>query len=149
LIGFFSSKNKIEKDELVSYLKARIPDYMIPQWWVHLDNLPINTNGKVDKKALPDTDFETQLLNKYVAPQTETQIQLVNLWQELMGLEKVGIHDNFFEIGGHSLLAMRLIAAINQQMPVELGIKIIFTYPSIFELAGYIDDQITIDVLSF
>jgi acyl carrier protein len=112
---------------------------MVPQIWVELEQLPLTPNGKVDKKALPDPDLNTLLSKQYEAPQTQTEEQLATIWQELLGLEKVGVNDNFFELGGHSLLAMRLLTLIEREFQISLTIQAIFQFSTIKEIAQYIE----------
>ncbi|WP_283234829.1 phosphopantetheine-binding protein, partial [Pseudoalteromonas phenolica] len=84
------------------HLRQVFPDYMVPAAFVVLDALPLSANGKVNRDALPEPDMEA-LRAEYIAPQTETEIRLSEIWQQVLGLEKVGITDSFFELGGHSL----------------------------------------------
>jgi acyl-coenzyme A synthetase/AMP-(fatty) acid ligase/acyl carrier protein len=128
-----------EKEQAINFLKEKLPEYMVPQIWVELEQLPLTPNGKVDKKALPDPDLNTLLSKQYEAPQTQTEEQLATIWQELLGLEKVGVNDNFFELGGHSLLAMRLLTLIEREFQISLTIQAIFQFSTIKEIAQYIE----------
>ena len=130
-----------DREEIVSYLKNKLPEYMIPSLWVELESLPLTPNGKADKKALPDPDASELLSNEYVAPGTQTENALADIWKDLLEIEMVSIHDNFFELGGHSLLAIRLISVIRKEMSVEVPISYVFEYPTIAELAIFIDSQ--------
>jgi acyl carrier protein len=113
---------------------------MIPAMWMEIKNLPLTSNGKIDKKALPQIDtFNSG--NNYVAPQTEVEKDLVDIWNNLLSRKQIGIYDNFFEIGGHSLLAMRLISAINKKMEVELSIRNLFQFNTVSDLGKYIEIQ--------
>jgi amino acid adenylation domain-containing protein len=107
-------------------LRVCVPAYMIPSEFVVLKTLPLTPNGKVDRKALPAPAGSERLANKYVAPGTELESSLVDIWKKLLRTEQVGIHDNFFELGGHSLLAMRLITAMRTQLGVEIPLIDIF-----------------------
>ncbi|GFZ92165.1 amino acid adenylation domain-containing protein [Okeania sp. KiyG1] len=120
--------------ELREYLESRLPDYMVPNNYVVLSQLPLTPNGKVDRKALPAPDNASTLSTEYVAPQTETQKALTEIWQEVLGIEKVGIHDNFFSLGGHSLLATQLIFRIRQSLEQDVPLKILFESPTIAQL---------------
>src|SRR5260221_2178558 len=113
---------------------------MVPAHIIELENLPLTANGKIDRKALPDPE-NTQQEGGYAAPTNETEAKLAAIWQDLLGLECVGINDNFFEIGGHSLLAMRVISVIRRELNVELSIRNLFVYPSIIDLGAYLDKQ--------
>jgi len=121
------------------YLTNKIPSYMIPNNFHVLNKFPLTPNGKIDKKSLLFTDRQSTLDYKYVEPSTEVEKKLVAIWQELLGVERVGLHDNFFEMGGHSLLAMRVISAIRKELEVELNIKDVFQYTTISDLSDYIE----------
>ena len=126
------------KEEIISQLRHKLPDYMIPALWVEMESLPLNTSGKINKKALPDIDASELLRNEYIAPRNETEEKLAAIWKDLLNIEQAGINDNFFELGGHSLLAIRLISAIRREFNSEISIKDIFYYPTITELADLI-----------
>jgi amino acid adenylation domain-containing protein len=139
LISYIVLKKGYTPGDIQNHLKEKLPEYMVPQIWVELEDLPLNANGKIDKKSLPDPDIESQLLNQYVAPQNPMQQTLAEIWQELLGIKQVGIHNNFFELGGHSLLAMRVISSIRKQLDTELGVKELFTHPTIAQLSEYLE----------
>ena len=119
--------------------KANLPEYMIPQLWVELETMPLTSNGKLNKKALPEPDGSALSSKEYVAPRNKTEELLVEIWQELLGLEEVGVYDNFFELGGHSLLATRLVSMIRKELSIEISIQEIFEHTSIGELASLIE----------
>src|SRR5258708_2550584 len=104
LVGYVVPNGTFDRQELHNYLKAQLPDYMVPAHIIELTHLPLTANGKIDRKALPDPE-NTQQEGGYAAPTNETEAKLAAIWQDLLGLECVGINDNFFEICGHSLLA--------------------------------------------
>ncbi len=131
LAGYVVSGGKTGKETIVQQLRGKLPEYMIPQVWTELEEMPLTSNGKVNKKALPKPDTSGLGSRVYTAPTSETETRLAAIWQELLGIERIGIHDNFFELGGHSLLAMRLISAIRRQMKVEVTVKNLFLYPTI------------------
>ncbi|QLE41851.1 amino acid adenylation domain-containing protein [Nostoc sp. C052] len=124
--------------EIRQFLKAKLPDYMIPSAFVILESLPLNLNGKVDRRALPKPDLDTPLLEKYVAPRTPVEEMLVLLWAQVLKVEQVGIHDNFFELGGHSLLATQLVSRIRTSFKIELSLRELFAASTITELAPLI-----------
>ncbi|WP_147206425.1 non-ribosomal peptide synthetase, partial [Segetibacter aerophilus] len=98
LVGYVvSSETKFDKQAMMTYLHKHLPEYMVPALWVELESMPVTPNGKVDKRALPEPDASELSGKEYVAPQTETEKKLATIWQQLLGVEKVGIHDNFFE----------------------------------------------------
>ena len=122
-----------------SNLRTKLPEYMIPTAFVSLEKMPLTVNGKVDIRALPAPKLTASLNKKYVAPETETEILLAQIWQELLGAEKIDRFSNFFELGGHSLLAVRLVSRIRIRCDVEIGLKKIFEYPTLDQLALIIE----------
>jgi amino acid adenylation domain-containing protein/FkbM family methyltransferase len=136
LAGYVVAEAGFDKAAVISWLKARLPEYMVPALWVELEKLPLSPNGKVDRKALPEVDGTEQSSHEYVAPRNETEQKLAEIWQELLGVEKVGIHDNFFELGGHSILAMQTISAVRRKLKLEVSIKDLFVHPTIKDLSG-------------
>ncbi len=128
-----------EPDALREHLKARLPDYMLPNAFVFVDRMPLSANGKLERKALPAPDFCGQLQQHYVEPRTETEHILADIWAEVLGLERVGIRDNFFELGGHSLLATQLVSRLCRQFNIELPLKAIFEQGTVENIAPKID----------
>ncbi|KIO77621.1 hypothetical protein TH53_08205 [Pedobacter lusitanus] len=140
LLGYVVPAENYSRETVISYLKEKLPAYMIPAI-VELDALPLSSNGKIDKKALPDVTAEIAVAHEYIAPRNQTEDILATQWQHLLQVAQVGIYDNFFELGGHSLLAMRLIASITKDLQVDLTVKKLFLYPTVATLAGYIEQQ--------
>ncbi|HBV14238.1 non-ribosomal peptide synthetase [Chryseobacterium carnipullorum] len=141
LVAYVARENGLDKELLQSQLEERLPEYMVPRLWVELDEMPLTSNGKLDRKALPDIDSSALSTKAYVAPRTEIEEQLTAIWHELLKIEKVGIHDNFFELGGHSLLATRLVSMIRKEMDVEVTIRDVFAYTTIGTLGAYLLQQ--------
>src|SRR5690606_23732555 len=110
-----SDTNGFNKSEVMKRLSRRLPDYMIPNIWMTVDELPLNANGKVDKKRLPKADATGRANGEFVAPRTKSQILLASIWQTSLKLDKVGIRDNFFELGGHSLTAVKVMLNIEKE----------------------------------
>jgi amino acid adenylation domain-containing protein len=122
--------------ELGGYLKEKLPEYMVPSAFVTLDGLPLTPSGKIDRRSLPAPgQSDIQAENAYAEPRTPVEEQLVEIWEEVLGLERVGIHDDFFELGGHSLLAMRIVARVREVFQVELPLLSLFEEPTIAGLA--------------
>ena len=122
--------------ELRAYLRQRLPEYMVPGQFVTLKTLPLTPSGKIDRQALPAPDKRRPELEKaYVAPRSETEATLVQLWCELLEVEQVGIYDNFFELGGHSLLATQLMSRLRHVFEVEMPLRRLFEDPTVAELA--------------
>ncbi|WP_164021814.1 non-ribosomal peptide synthetase, partial [Pyxidicoccus trucidator] len=137
LVAWFSSRTQPPaSSELRSFLKERLPEYMVPSVFVPLESLPLTPNGKVDRKALPAP--EASLLassSAYVAPATPTEEQLAAVWAQVLRVEKVGRHDDFFALGGHSLLATQVVARIRTALGVELPLRALFESPTLEQLA--------------
>ena len=122
--------------ELRAHLSASLPDHMLPSAFVFLDSMPLTPSGKLNRSGLPESkDFVTAGGAAYVAPRTPVEEMLAKIWQELLGLERVGVHDDFFELGGHSLLATRVISRIHDELPTDLPVRRLFETPTIEGLA--------------
>ncbi|MCR9192957.1 MAG: phosphopantetheine-binding protein, partial [Gammaproteobacteria bacterium] len=118
------------KNELVNYLRARVPDYMIPAHFVKLEKLPLTPNGKLDRASLPKPDREARLNdNVYIAPVTELEKKISAIWSTVLGVDSVGLQDNFFDLGGNSILAMKLIFRLRQKLQLNMSMTILFEYP--------------------
>ncbi|MEL6562782.1 MAG: phosphopantetheine-binding protein, partial [Bacteroidota bacterium] len=141
LVAYVVTEESLDKGAIQVALQEHLPDYMVPQLWVELEEMPLTNNGKVDKKALPEPDSEGLSTKEYVAPGTAIEVQLAAIWQNLLGVEKVGIYDNFFELGGHSLLATRLVSTIRKELEVEIAIRDIFIQPTLKGLSNYLAQQ--------
>lgn len=135
----------IEADVL-RFLRSRLPDYMIPASIVWLDRLPLTSNGKIDRKALPAAKLEQRQITRGVAPRTETEQILSDIWSSVLGVEQIGVDDNFFDLGGHSLAAIRVLAAIMARLKVELPLRRIFDAPTVGQLACALDAAQECDV---
>ncbi|MGB0521648.1 MAG: amino acid adenylation domain-containing protein [Flammeovirgaceae bacterium] len=141
LVAYFVGQHTIEKEVLRDFLYERVPEYMIPTVFIQLDEMPLNANGKINRKALPKPESFALSSSAYVAPQNKTEKRLVALWEAYLLINPIGIGYNFFELGGHSLLAIRLVAAIEQAFEIELTISEFFNHPTIQKLAEYIREN--------
>jgi len=122
--------------DLRSYLQHKLPDYMVPSAFVFLDSLPLNANGKLDRKALPAPEQSRPGLDDaFTPPTTPVEEILANIWSEILKLDKVGIHDNFFHLGGHSLLATQIVSRVRSEFDIELPLRRIFESPTVAEMA--------------
>ncbi len=136
-------KNASTVSELRSFLKEKLPEYMLPAAFVVLDGLPLTPNGKVDRKALPaPEDIRLELEATHVAPRTELEQNIAAVWQEALHVEKVGIHDSFFDLGGHSLLMVKVHNKLRGAMNKELSIIDMFRYPTVSSLASYLSGEL-------
>ncbi|MBH8578100.1 amino acid adenylation domain-containing protein [Nostocaceae cyanobacterium CENA369] len=138
LVAYIVPKHQhLDTSELLCYLKQKLPEYMLPAAFVKLlDALPFTPNGKIERRALPaPANRETRNVSTDLTPpRTATEEVLAGIWSDVLGLEQVGIHDNFFALGGHSLSAMQVIARLRETFKVELPISCLFNYPTIVEL---------------
>ncbi|MEH2211069.1 amino acid adenylation domain-containing protein [Nostoc sp.] len=124
--------------ELRRFLEEKLPNYMLPSAFVLLKALPLTHNGKIDRQALPlPENLRPELLEDYVAPQSEMERIIATVWQEVLQLEKVGVHDNFFDLGAHSLLVIQAYSKLRQLLNQELSVVDIFEHPTISTLANY------------
>ena len=138
LCAYICAESRIEVSQLQNDLSKKLPDYMIPSCFVFLEKLPLNPNGKVDRKALPEPD-RSSIIN-YAPPQNETENLLVDIWSDILGINRrqIGVHDNFFQLGGHSLKAVSLTGRIYKAFFVEVSIAELFKTPTIKGISDYI-----------
>ncbi|UPW84182.1 non-ribosomal peptide synthetase [Lysinibacillus sp. Ag94] len=143
LVGYVIANSQFENNYLYNYLSKKLPDYMIPKYIVYLNAFPINKNGKLDYQALPKPNKENILSPAgYVSPSNKTEKDISDIWEEALCIEDVGVESNFFKIGGHSLLGVKIISKINKAFETELRLRDIFETPTIRELASKIDNEI-------
>jgi acyl carrier protein len=140
LVAYFTCKGEINTSELRSYLKRFLPEYMLPSSYVQLEAFPLTSNGKIDKKSLPNQKKSAHSGKaEYVAPRNAVEEKLVKIWEETLQRENIGIKDDFFELGGHSLKATKVVFRINKEF--ESGIKIgnLYNNSTIEDLSSVID----------
>ena len=139
LVAYLAAERELTVAKLREYLAQELPDYMLPSYFVMLERMPLTPNGKVDRKALPEPvpGFNTGV--EYVAPANATEERVALLWQDILGLEKVGTKTNFFELGGHSLKATTLISRIHQEFGVDVPLREVFRTPTVAGLAQFIN----------
>ncbi|MGA4029907.1 amino acid adenylation domain-containing protein, partial [Ralstonia nicotianae] len=135
LVAYYVSDEAIEAQTLREQLQASLPEYMVPAAYVRLERLPLTPNGKLDRKELPAPEGQAYASTAYEAPQGEVEVALAGIWQTLLGVERVGRHDDFFALGGHSLQAVRLVAQVRTQLGAELGLTELFAQPSLSAVA--------------
>jgi acyl carrier protein len=139
LVGYFTSREAIDTANLHHQLMDRLPQYMVPSFFIRLNELPLTANGKIDKKALMASPVNIEDKVRYVAPRNDTEAHLVRLWKELLGHEKnIGITHNFFESGGHSIKVVRLLSRISREFGITIRIQDFLESPTIEELAAKI-----------
>jgi len=142
LVGYVvrAEGSEVGVSELRSYLKEKLPEYMVPGAFVFLEKLPLTGSGKIDREGLPRPDgSRPELKKEFVGARTKTEEELASIWGEMLRLDKVGIHDNFFELGGHSLLATQILSRVREVLHVDIPLRTIFEMPTIMELAQFIE----------
>ena len=146
-------KNKSDEYELVAYyiavgdnnfnlrevLRNKLPSYMVPSYLVVLDKFPLTSNGKLDKKALPVPQEVAGKQTEYVPPRNEMDERIIAMWQDILERDKIGIRDNFFDMGGHSLKATRVISKIQEVYGVKVDLKNLFIDPTVEHLSDYVE----------
>jgi amino acid adenylation domain-containing protein len=142
LVAYITVQGDMTPTIVKAYLKQLLPNYMVPDYVVCLDKLPLSLSGKIDKKQLPDPKT-SHSSNKATIPMGRTEVALLELWQEILGKRNLGTNDNFFEIGGHSLKAVQLVSRIHQRFHIAVDLSTVFRNPTIKQLAEkiYLEDQ--------
>jgi surfactin family lipopeptide synthetase A len=127
-------------NELQSFLKQKLPEFMVPSAFVFLDSLPLTAHGKVDRRALPaPAQSRPDLDETFSGTRTPTEEMLAGIWAEVLKLDIVGIYDNFFDLGGHSLLATRVVSRIREIFRIELPLRALFEMPTVASLSKHIE----------
>jgi amino acid adenylation domain-containing protein len=145
LVAYYTAAGELLPSvaQLREHLGASLPEYMIPSAFVLLDALPLTPSGKIDRRALPAVELKNiGTEDQYTPARNGIEEQLVQIWQEILGIERIGIHDNFFALGGHSLLAVQLFHAIHERFQKFLPISLVFQRGSIAQIATFIDQAI-------
>ncbi|MBM9488983.1 amino acid adenylation domain-containing protein [Pseudomonas sp. ICBG1301] len=135
LVAYFTEREALDIEVLRAYLQGQLPEYMVPAAYVRLDSLPLTSNGKVDRKALPAPDQEALLSRVYEAPQGPTEVALAQLWEKVLNVGQVGRHDHFFELGGHSLLAVSLVEQMRKQ-GMDADLRVLLAQPTLAAMAA-------------
>jgi acyl carrier protein len=132
-------KEEFLVSKLRAFLKLSLPEYMIPSIFLSIDSIPLTPNGKLDRRALPEPDKQRpNLWSEYRMPRNIVEKAIAGIWQEVLNLEKVGIHDNFFDLGGHSLLLVQVHAKLKEKFKLDLSLIELFNYPTVSDLARYV-----------
>jgi len=136
--------------ELQDFLRQRLPEYMVPPAWMELEKLPVTPNGKLDRKALPEPALARPDLDEtFVAPRGEVEQAIAEIWQEVLGVERVGVHEKFFQLGGHSLLLVRVHARLRERFGTELSMMDLFKYPDVSSLAQHLGGTAAVSPVIF
>ncbi|MDL2144169.1 amino acid adenylation domain-containing protein [Flavobacterium tructae] len=135
LVVYFTKTKVTDHEILKNYLKEKLPAFMIPHYLIGVDKIPLTPNGKIDRKVLENLPLNQVSNANYVAPKSETEKALTIIWQEILGIEKVGIEDNFFDLGGHSLMIGQVINLIYKQLEGSISYKEFFLTPTIAQIS--------------
>lgn len=130
---------KVDEKALKKSLLEKLPNYMVPNYFMHLEKIPMTTSGKIDRKNLPEPNHILTEEGEFVKPETKTEETILAIWRDLFEREKISVTDNFFDIGGDSLMAIAMLSEIEQKLSVRIQMKDIFTSGSIRALAAFID----------
>ncbi|WP_407878139.1 non-ribosomal peptide synthetase, partial [Francisella sciaenopsi] len=149
LVGYYvlDKETTLIQEEILNRLAKVLPEYMMPSILVELEGMPLTVNGKLDRRGLPEPDFVNEA--SYVAPTTELEVTLCNIFAEVLGLEKVGITDDFFRVGGNSILAIKLASRISKVLDINVGVVDIFTHKNIKSLVNIFDFNQINDLVEF
>lgn len=144
LIGYFVSARELAPtvSDLRTYLREKLADYMIPSLFVRLDEIPLTGNGKVDRRALPQPeDTRPDLSSPYARPRNETEASLVQIWEDVLDVHPIGVNDDFFDLGGHSLSASRVVSRVFEKFQLEMPLRALFQSPTIAAMAAVITEH--------
>jgi amino acid adenylation domain-containing protein len=136
LIAYWVSKKAIDKSKLREFLSSQLPEYMVPSFFIPLHQFPVTVNGKIDRQKLPGIQDQDRMRKAYIAPATATEKKLAKIWEEILGIEKIGIHDDFFELGGNSLMIGQIINRAYKQLGIQITFKSFFSGPTIHQLSN-------------
>lgn len=142
LCAYFAADHKVPPSALREYLMKKLPDYMIPPFLIQLPDIPLTSNGKVDRHALPEPDGIIDTGTEYEEPHTEIEKSLVSIWCDVLGIKRIGINDSFFELGGHSLKAVSLASKIHRELNVEIPFSELFYRNTVRKQAEYVKDAV-------
>jgi len=141
LVAYYKLSAAIDKTALKQYLAQRLPEYMVPAYYIALEDVPLTVSGKVNRKALPGIGDADIIHQQYIAPRNTTEQALAGIWEEILNRPRIGIKDRFFELGGHSLKATRLASKIHKVLGVKVPLKTLFTVNTIEEQAALINQD--------
>ncbi len=137
LVAYLVKNEGVEggTSDVRNYLKEILPDYMVPAVFVYLDAIPLTANGKIDRRILPAPEAEMMEQNEYIAPSTEFEERIASIWEEVLHVERVSVKDNFFDLGGHSLMVTQVVSRVNKEFGVKMPLRMLFEAPTVTDLA--------------
>ena len=136
LVAYYVAESQLTEKNIISTIAKELPEYMIPSAFVQLETFPLTVNGKLDRKALPDPGFSNE--ESYVTPTTDLERKLCSIWQEVLNLEKVGVSDDFFRIGGNSIMVIKLHHKMNSELETPIEIADIFKLRTIIDMVDFL-----------
>jgi acyl-CoA synthetase (AMP-forming)/AMP-acid ligase II/acyl carrier protein len=148
LCAYIVSDHILTVSQLKEYLGGKLPDYMIPSYIVQIERVPLTPNGKIDRKALGTIQLKLTARKEYIAPQNEIEKVIAEVWKKELSLDKVGIHDNFFDVGGNSFNIIKIRGALKERLKKDIPIVRMFTYTSIESFARYLQQEEGVEIFS-
>ncbi|WP_291286920.1 non-ribosomal peptide synthetase [Flavobacterium sp.] len=145
LVAYLVADREIESSSLKNWLRAQLPKYMIPSHFAFLDEFPLNINGKVDRARLPEVTLLETERAAYIEPATATEKALAKIWEDVLEIEKIGLADNFFDLGGHSLKAVKMFNLIHNEFEIRLSLSELFNHPTVASLSNEIDNMVWVN----
>ncbi len=143
LCAYIVSDKELDTSALHNFLSQWLPETSVPSVFMKLDELSLNLNGKIDRRALPDPRTRTREESGYVAPRNDVEKRITEIWQLILDVPKIGIHDTFFSLGGHSLMATRVVARMRKELQVEVPLRLLFEHPSVATLAEALQSRLS------
>ncbi|NFL97255.1 amino acid adenylation domain-containing protein, partial [Clostridium botulinum] len=139
ICAYVVAKSGLNLDKIKEDIANELPIYMVPSYIIQLDSMPLTQNGKIDKKALPEVDITT-IAKEYIAPRNEMEEKICKIYSEVLGIEKISIRDDFFDIGGHSLKAINVVSRLQKELKLKVEVSNIFTYSTVEKLSEYLNN---------
>ncbi len=140
LVAYYVSKEKLDNDAIHEYLKQKLPEYMLPSIYIHLESLPLSSNGKLDRMALPEVQFDVQ--DVYIEPQNDIEREMCTIWSSVLNIKNIGVSHNFFKMGGDSLLAIKIVSKMRAIFNIDLSIKDLFECQNIQKIAEKMNSSV-------
>lgn len=146
LIAYYVSEKEIDGAELKGFLHSQLPEFMIPRQFIRINGMPLNENGKINRDAMSHFESAEALTSEYIAPRNEIEKLIADIWSEVLGITKIGVTDDFLDLGGQSLQAIRIVTRINEAIQLDFPVTVVFDEPSIAKLSkrveSFIHDQL-------
>ena len=141
LIAYVAGDGANVSDSLRLQLRNQLPEYMVPTLFITLDAIPLNRNGKVDKHRLPNPE-EYWVAKEYVAPRSEIEREIAEIWQSVLKVDQISVVDSFFDVGGHSLLAVQIVSRVKEKYQIDFSMRRLMEIASIEGMASYVENAL-------